>query len=137
MKIEIRGGDSNGVLCLDAGMTISEMDPGTAVIKIVGSNAHISDSQRRALKIACRNGGYVAAGKSVYKGSEERVAATTIASLIRAGYLHQNLGTDGGYAGVLSPRSWASLTASAPDSKEETSRHHATKKKSAARLDAE
>ena len=81
------------------------MNPEMAAMWIVGSGARPSKAQWQALVIACRNGGYVAAGTGEHGGHVERVSASALLALVRRGYLTHCYGSEGGVAGRLSEQS--------------------------------
>lgn len=89
---------------------IRALNPVMASIAIA-NQAPLSKSAWRVLQIACRNGGYVAAGVGAHRGSIERIAAPTILALVRRGYLESCYASEGGVAGRLSQRSLDRLTA--------------------------
>lgn len=62
-----------------------------------------------AIMIACREGGYVAAGYGEHKGHLEKISASAIRALVRRGYLVEQLSPDGGYAARLSMRARSAL----------------------------
>jgi hypothetical protein len=84
---------------------IKAMNPEMAAMWIVGSGARPSKAQWQVLVIACRNGGYVAAGKGEHEGHVERVPASALLALVRRGYLTHCYSSEGGVAGRLSERS--------------------------------
>jgi hypothetical protein len=83
---------------------IKALDPAIAATWIMGMSATpLSDAQRRVLTIACRNGGFVAAGTGAYRGRVKRVPASALLALVRRGYLVHSYGSEGETAGRLSP----------------------------------
>jgi hypothetical protein len=80
---------------------IAALNPEMATTWIVGVMP-LSDAQRRVLAIACRNGGFVAAGTGSHRGRVERVPASALLALVRRGYLTHCYGSEGGVAGRLS-----------------------------------
>ena len=81
---------------------IMAMNPDMAAMWIVGTGAPLTKAQWQVLVIACRNGGYVQAGKGEHCGRVERVAASPLLALVRRGYLTHCYGSEGGVAGRLS-----------------------------------
>jgi hypothetical protein len=84
---------------------IKTLNPEMAAMWIVGTGAPLSKAQYRVLTIACRNGGFVAAGNGVHKGHVERVPASAVLALARRGYLDLCTASEGNIAGQLSKRS--------------------------------
>ena len=82
---------------------IKALNPDMAAMWIVDSGA--SKAQWQVLIIACRNGGYVAAGTGEHAGHVERVSASALLALVRRGYLTHCYSPEGGVAGRLSERS--------------------------------
>lgn len=93
---------------------IKALNPEMAAMWIVGSGAALSKAQWHALVIACRNGGYVGAGKGSHRGLVERVSAPAVLALIRRGYLTHCYGSEGGVAGRLSDQARSKLADVAP-----------------------
>jgi hypothetical protein len=88
---------------------IKGLNPEMAAIWIVGASP-LSNAQHRVLAIACRNGGFVAAGTGTHEGHVERVSASAVLALIRRGYLEHCYSSESGVAGRLSERSREQLT---------------------------
>lgn len=86
-------------------LQIMKLNPTMAVMAITGQGASLTKAGYRVMEIACRNGGYVAAGTGAHNGHVERVSASAIMSLVRRGYLTAMTSPDGNYAARLSPRS--------------------------------
>lgn len=93
---------------------IRALNPEMAALVISGMGS-MSAAQHRVLTIACRNGGFVAAGTGVHLGHVERVPASALLALVRRGYLEHCYASEGGVAGRLSARSRARLTAALGD----------------------
>ena len=92
---------------------IKALNPDMCVTWIIGTGPHLSNAQYQALRVACRNGGYVEAGTGSYKGRVERVSASAIIALTRRGYLKPCYGSVGGVAGQLAENASAKLAAKA------------------------
>ncbi len=97
---------------------ILKLHPEMAVMTILGAGPALSKSQYHALRIACRNGGYVEAGTGTHAGHIERVSvsvsvsvsASALRALVRRGHLNHVFGSEGCMAGQLSEKALAKLS---------------------------